>query len=255
MCAALDRRGLVERLERGGSRSAAVELVADAGEAVVLGRRLQALAEDHVVPMDLCRILQVLGSAQWRSGQRREALATLTRPRAMAVELGAVVWRDRIDEERARLGGRRDPYELTSTEEQVAELVATGRSNREVANELVVSLRTVRVEPDEDLPQAGHAVAGRAGRRVADEQEGGPAVADPPSPRSRPLLPVGSMAGRWDPARTARMCPPHPAAPGLTVVRPWSAPHDQHRGAATPLASWKTTRVFGLRSGEAAGRP
>ena len=113
------------------------------GDAVVLGRRLQALAEDHVVPMDLCRILQVLGSAQRRSGQRREALVTLTRARAMAVELGAVVWRDRIDEELARLGGRRDPYELTSTEEQVAELVATGRSNREVANELVVSLRTV----------------------------------------------------------------------------------------------------------------
>ena len=113
------------------------------GDAVVLGRRLQALAEDHVVPMDLCRILQVLGSAQRRSGQRREALVTLTRARAMAVELGAVVWRDRIDEELARLGGRRDPYELTSTEEQVAELVATGRSNREVANELVVSVRTV----------------------------------------------------------------------------------------------------------------
>jgi DNA-binding NarL/FixJ family response regulator len=112
-------------------------------DAVALGRRMRALAEDHVVPMDLCRILQVLGSAQRRSGHRRDALDTLTRARALAVELGTVVWRDRIDDELARLGGRRDPYELTPTEEQVAELVATGRSNREVANELVVSLRTV----------------------------------------------------------------------------------------------------------------
>ncbi|MET0459976.1 MAG: LuxR C-terminal-related transcriptional regulator [Ilumatobacteraceae bacterium] len=112
-------------------------------DALELGRRMQALAEDHVVPMDLCRVLQVLGTAQRRSGRRREALATLTRARGMAVEMGAVVWRDRIDEELARLGGRRDPYALTRTEEQVAELVATGRSNKEVANELMVSLRTV----------------------------------------------------------------------------------------------------------------
>ena len=189
------------------------------GDAVVLGRRLQALAEDHVVPMDLCRILQVLGSAQRRSGQRREALVTLTRARAVAVELGAVVWRDRIDEELARLGGRRDPYELDV--DRGAGRRARGHGPQQPGGRQRAGRQRAhrRVEPDEDLPQAGHAVAGRAGRRVADEQEGGPAVADPPSRGAARSWPVGSMAGRWDLARTARMCPPHPAAPGLTMVR------------------------------------
>lgn len=127
------------------ARSRLLVLVAEGrhDEAVALGHRAEALASEVQLPMDRCRILHVLGTAQRRSGHRRDALASLTAARALTEEMGAVVWRDRIDEELGRLGGRRDPYALTRTEEQVAELVARGRSNKEVANELVVSLRTV----------------------------------------------------------------------------------------------------------------
>jgi DNA-binding NarL/FixJ family response regulator len=51
----------------------------------------------------------------------------------------------RAGAEIARLGGPRasDRDELTVTERRIAELAATGRSNREIAGELFLSERTV----------------------------------------------------------------------------------------------------------------
>jgi DNA-binding NarL/FixJ family response regulator len=43
----------------------------------------------------------------------------------------------------ARIGGRTAAGGLTATEERIARLVAAGRSNKEIANELFVTVRTV----------------------------------------------------------------------------------------------------------------
>lgn len=57
--------------------------------------------------------------------------------------MGARLWVERAREELARIGGRAPSGGLTPTEERVADLVAAGRSNKEVADALFVSVRTV----------------------------------------------------------------------------------------------------------------
>jgi DNA-binding NarL/FixJ family response regulator len=57
--------------------------------------------------------------------------------------IGARVWCERARAEQARIGGRARSTGLTPTEERVAALVADGRSNKEVAEALFVSVRTV----------------------------------------------------------------------------------------------------------------
>ena len=57
---------------------------------------------------------------------------------------GARLWTARAHAELARISGRApSPEDLTVTERQVAELVARGMSNREVAAELFVTVRAV----------------------------------------------------------------------------------------------------------------
>jgi DNA-binding NarL/FixJ family response regulator len=58
--------------------------------------------------------------------------------------LGAQAWAERALEETARIGGRGPATdELTPSERRVAKLVAEGRSNKEVASTLVVTVKTV----------------------------------------------------------------------------------------------------------------
>jgi len=59
-------------------------------------------------------------------------------------EIKAPLWAARARAELVRISGRAPgPRELTVTEQRVAELVARGMSNREVAAELFVSVRAV----------------------------------------------------------------------------------------------------------------
>jgi DNA-binding CsgD family transcriptional regulator len=63
---------------------------------------------------------------------------------AMFEELGARLWAERAREELARVGGRAPAGDaLTPTERRIAELVAEGLTNREVAATLFVTPKTV----------------------------------------------------------------------------------------------------------------
>lgn len=96
------------------------------------------------VPFDHARLLLTAGVISRRAGRRTEARARLDEARALFVGLLAAPFVVRADAELARLGTRAaDASGLTPTERQVAELVAVGRTNAEVAAELFVSLRTV----------------------------------------------------------------------------------------------------------------
>jgi DNA-binding CsgD family transcriptional regulator len=60
-------------------------------------------------------------------------------------QLGSPLWTARARKELERIGGRPpSPTHLTATERQVAELVAEGRTNAEVADLLFMSVHTVR---------------------------------------------------------------------------------------------------------------
>jgi DNA-binding CsgD family transcriptional regulator len=95
-------------------------------------------------PFERARTLLALGAAFRRGNQRRAAREKLEQARGLFAGLGAPLWVERACRDLASVGGRpaRDSG-LTASERRVAELVAHGKTNREVAALLVVSERTV----------------------------------------------------------------------------------------------------------------
>ncbi|HEX9599540.1 MAG TPA: AAA family ATPase [Gaiellaceae bacterium] len=106
----------------------------------------EALVQYERVPMpfERARTLLPLGSARRRARERRGARECLQQALAIFEQLGAAIWAQRSRAELARIAGRAPGSgQLTAAERRVAELVAEGRTNKEVAAELVVSVRTV----------------------------------------------------------------------------------------------------------------
>jgi DNA-binding CsgD family transcriptional regulator len=96
------------------------------------------------VPFEHARTLLVLGICQRRAKQKAAARRSIQQALDIFQELGARLWAERAQVELGRIGGRvASPLELTETERRVASLVAEGLSNREVADRLFVSVRTV----------------------------------------------------------------------------------------------------------------
>jgi DNA-binding CsgD family transcriptional regulator len=79
-----------------------------------------------------------------RQKQWRSARDSLDRSLEIFERLGAALWADKASTEIARIGGRSPgPIDLTPTEQEVADLVGSGLTNREVANALFLSVSTV----------------------------------------------------------------------------------------------------------------
>jgi DNA-binding CsgD family transcriptional regulator len=105
-----------------------------------------ALAEHGAVPLpfDRARTLLVYGSALRRSKRKAHARDRLGEAVAAFDELRAAAFAEKARAELERIGGRRrSDGGLTATERQIAELVAGGRSNKEVAAALFVTVKTV----------------------------------------------------------------------------------------------------------------
>jgi len=99
-----------------------------------------ALAE----PFELGRTLLVQGQALRRTKKWRLARDSLGRSLEVFEQLGAALWADKARAEIARVGGRAPgPVGLTPTEQRVADLVASGLTNREAAQALFLSVSTV----------------------------------------------------------------------------------------------------------------
>jgi DNA-binding CsgD family transcriptional regulator len=95
-------------------------------------------------PFDLARTLLTLGAIRRRTKKRGAARESLGRALAIFDELGAVLWAGKARSELARIAGRAAAGdELTPTEQSIAELVAMGKSNKEVAAQLFITPRTV----------------------------------------------------------------------------------------------------------------
>jgi DNA-binding CsgD family transcriptional regulator len=95
-------------------------------------------------PLELGRTLLVAGAVRRRMRKKRGARDVLERALTTFDDLGALLWADRARRELARIGGRAPTSTaLTPTEAQIAHLVAEGRTNREVAEKLFVSVHTV----------------------------------------------------------------------------------------------------------------
>lgn len=104
----------------------------------------RALARPDELPLfELGRSLLLLGSLRRRMKQKRSARKALEAARDVFDGMGVTAWVERSDAELARIGGRRPLGGLTESERRVAKLVAAGRTNREVADTLYTSVRTV----------------------------------------------------------------------------------------------------------------
>jgi DNA-binding CsgD family transcriptional regulator len=95
-------------------------------------------------PFQHARTLLALGVTQRRSKQRGAARLTLEQALAIFERLGAPLWADKARAELRRIGGRAPSHgALTEAERRIAELVAEGRTNRDVAATLFVTEHTV----------------------------------------------------------------------------------------------------------------
>ena len=124
-----------------GHREAAAEAFARALEQI----------EPLGMPYERALIQFAHGQFLRRNGSRRAASEQLTRARETFAELQARPALERCERELVACGlkpnrrGSDEQPELTPQEQAVARLVATGRTNREVAAELLLSVKTVEV--------------------------------------------------------------------------------------------------------------
>jgi DNA-binding CsgD family transcriptional regulator len=95
-------------------------------------------------PFGRARALLALGVVRRRSRQKRDAREAIEAARDAFETLGAAGWAEKARAEAGRIGGRGPSSgELTPTERRLAELVAEGRSNKEIAAALFVTPKTV----------------------------------------------------------------------------------------------------------------
>jgi DNA-binding CsgD family transcriptional regulator len=129
-----------------GARCRALLLAAegDLDGAMVALREALSHHEGLPVPFELGRTLLVQGRVQRRARQWGDARACLQRALGIFEKAGAPLWSEKAREGLRRIGGRPPaPLQLTQTEQRVAELVAAGATNREVAQRLFMTVKTV----------------------------------------------------------------------------------------------------------------
>jgi DNA-binding CsgD family transcriptional regulator len=105
----------------------------------------QAVAQHEEVgdPFGKARALLALGTVRRRARQKRSARDAIAAALSGFEQLGAATWAEKASDELGSIGGRTREHGLTAAERRVADLVAEGRTNREVAAALFLGERTV----------------------------------------------------------------------------------------------------------------
>jgi DNA-binding CsgD family transcriptional regulator len=111
---------------------------------------LQRALQEHqrvAWPFELARTLRAQGMVLRRDKHKTAAKAALEQALGIFERLGALLWAQATNAELERVGLRpaapTGVSGMTAAEARVAELVAAGRTNREVAGELFMSPKTV----------------------------------------------------------------------------------------------------------------
>jgi DNA-binding CsgD family transcriptional regulator len=123
------------------------------------------------MPFELGRTLLVMGQVQRRAKRKRIAKEHLQRAVEIFESLPAPPWAARARAELSRLGLRPPaPLALTATEERVAALAASGHTNRQVAQALFLSRRTVEANLARVYRKLGVSSRAELGAAMAREQ-------------------------------------------------------------------------------------
>ena len=149
-------RGELAAAEAGTSWAAAQAGAARASVLLAAGRADDAAAAAHeaaageAAPLAAARARLLEGRALAAAGRRRDAIAALTAAEAALDGFGARRARDEAVRELRQLGHRvvraaqdGEAGPLTAREREIADLVAAGRTNKEIAAQLVLSTRTI----------------------------------------------------------------------------------------------------------------
>ena len=142
------------RLRATGIRWLAAE--ADRAEAILLAaegdvERARALSDAAIeasgssgMPMIHGRALLTAGEIRRRARQKSQAREALTEAISIFERLGSRLWLERARSELERVATKRpEGAPFTATEREVVDLVAAGRTNKEIADALFMSVHTV----------------------------------------------------------------------------------------------------------------
>ena len=136
-------------------------------------RAAVALHEASPLRLELARSLLVLGRIERRRKARKQSRAALNRARELAADMGHRPLLAEIEQELARVAAVRSGTELTATEQRVADLIATGATNRDAAAELFVSVRTVETHVASIYRKLGVRTRAELIRKLATARAGG----------------------------------------------------------------------------------
>jgi DNA-binding CsgD family transcriptional regulator len=144
---------------QGFDAAAAERLRACAATQLELGLRFEA-----------ARTLLALGRAARRFKQWGLARAALEEAATAFDELGSSGWAELARSQLTRVGARRPrpEGELTDSEQRAAQLAAEGRTNKEIARELVVTVHTVEVHLSRAYAKLGITSRGQLAARLAE---------------------------------------------------------------------------------------
>ena len=112
-------------------------------EARTILDRAIALHEHVANPFEQARTLLLRGTLERRAKQKRSSRAFLDQALTIFERLPAPLWAEKTGAELRRLSIRSSPATLTATETRIAELAASGLTNREIAAAAFISQKTV----------------------------------------------------------------------------------------------------------------
>jgi DNA-binding CsgD family transcriptional regulator len=149
-------------------------LNASLGDLTRAGSALEEALEHHArlsQPFELARTLLTAGKIERRAHRRAKAREALGRALEVFDALGAPLWAEKAAAELERVPGKRRRPEpgLTATERRVAELVASGHTNKEVAAALFISVRTVEANLTRVYEKLGLRSRTELSRRLAED--------------------------------------------------------------------------------------
>jgi DNA-binding CsgD family transcriptional regulator len=125
--------------------------------------------EDLSQPFDLGRTLLVAGDVNRRAKRKQAARLAFHHALELFEQVGAPLWIEKAEAGLSRTGVRAaGPTGLSPTERRIADLVAEGRTNREVADALFVSMKTVEANLSRVYHKLGVRSRTELTRRIVD---------------------------------------------------------------------------------------
>jgi DNA-binding CsgD family transcriptional regulator len=117
--------------------------------------------------VELARSLLALGRIERRRKARQRSRDALTRAQKLATEIGHQPLLAEIERELPRVAAARSGTGLTATEQRVADLIASGATNRDAAATLFVSVRTVESHVASIYRKLGVRTRGELARKLS----------------------------------------------------------------------------------------